>query len=185
MGQVLDEDPWLGTVEHFPTVLHARASLVYDVNTDTLQRALFQSLLHLSESIRTMELTLSDYQGYLDGTVGFRVGVGNRDGFDILDSRVEERVLRRIAAQGVFKILDLSLDLHYKVRPKSRHRVQRDRYLTRMSFQTGRLELLVHHLKGLRRVAPPELIQLLCSDLNVKLGEKGYGGIKVEVLESN
>src|SRR5712692_10254642 len=83
LSQVLDEDPWLGSIRRFPPVLHARASLVYDVTIETLQKTLVRCLMQLQMSTRTIELSLSDQPGYLDGTVGFRVGVGNDDGFDI------------------------------------------------------------------------------------------------------
>jgi hypothetical protein len=180
LRQVLDADPWLGTIQQFPTVLHARASLVYDVTAETLQKTIIRCLMQLQESIRTMELSLSDLPGYLDGTVGFRVGVGNHDGFDILDAHEEDRVLRRIIAQGVFPALDFSIDLHYKVQAAGRHRVARDRYLVRLSFQTGRAELLVHHLKGLKRVEPSELAQFLVSITNAELVKKGYGEVELE-----
>jgi hypothetical protein len=180
LGQVLDADPWLGTIQQFPTILHARASLVYDVTTETLQKTIVRCLIQLQESIRSMDLSISDKPGYTDGTVGFKVGVGNHDGFDILDAREEDRVLRRIIAQGVFPTLDFSITIHYKVRAAGRHRVARDRYLTRLSFQTGRAELLVHHLKGLKRVDPSELVQFLVSITNAELVKKGYGEVEVE-----
>ncbi len=185
LSQVIDEDPWLGILERFPSVLHARASLAYDMNTDTLQRAFVHCLCQLQESIRSMELSLSDHPGYLDGTVGFRVGVGNQNSFDILDPQEEDRVLRRIEAKGVFQTLDFSLDLHYKVRGPSKHRVQRDRYLTRMSFQPDRVELLIHHLKGLKRVQPDELVHFLISLLNMELAKKGYTEVELETLQTD
>jgi len=132
-----------------------------------------------------MELSLSDHPGYLDGTVGFRVGVGNQNSFDILDPQEEDRVLRRIEAKGVFQTLDFSLDLHYKVRGPSKHRVQRDRYLTRMSFQPDRVELLIHHLKGLKRVQPDELVHFLISLLNMELAKKGYTEVELETLQTD
>lgn len=185
MSQVVDEDPWLGTLERFPIALHARASLVFDMNTDTLQRTLVHCLCQLQESIGTMELSLSDHPGYLDGTVGFRVGVGNREGCDILDAREEERVLRRIEERGTFPLLDFSLDLHYRVQGPGKHRVQRDRYLTRMSFQQNRVELLLHHLKGLKRVQPDELVHLLLSLVNTELARKGYTEVELETLQTD
>lgn len=180
MSQVLDEDPWLGSIRRFPPVLHARASFVYDVTIETLEKTLIRCLMQLQESTRTIELSLSDRPGYLDGTVGFQVGVGNDDGFDILDAREEDRVLRRILAQGFLPILDFSLDLRYKIQSTSRHRVARDRYLTRLAFQPGRAELLVHHMRGLKRVDPGELIRLLLSITNAELAGKGYGEIELE-----
>jgi hypothetical protein len=184
LSQALDEDPWLGTIEQFPTILHARASIVYDVTVETLQKTLVRGLVQLQESIRPIELSLSGQEGYLDGTVGFRIGVGNREGFDILDSREEDRVLRRILGK-VFSHLDFSLDLHYKVRASTRHRVARDRYLARLSFQPGRAEVLVHHLKGLRRVDPNELVHFLVRIVNIELNKKGYGEVELEEFQTD
>jgi hypothetical protein len=175
----------LGTIQRFPTTLQARAALVYDVTTETLQKTLVRCLMKLQGSVRKIDLSLSDNPGYMDGTVGFRVGVGNDDGFDILDAREEDRVLRRILARGVFPILDLSFDFQYKVRAVGRHRVASDRYLTRLSFQTGRAELLVHHLKGLRRIDPGELVQILVSITNAELAKKGYGAIELEESQTD
>jgi hypothetical protein len=185
LSQVLDEDPRLGTIERFPSVLHARASLVYDMKAETLQKALVHSLSGLQESIRAIQLSLSDQPGYHDGTVGFRVGVGNQDGFDILDVHAEDRVLRRIIGQGVFQMLDFSLEIQYKVKGSGRHRVQRDRYLARMSFQPERAEVLIHHLKGLRRIQPDELVRFLLSITNAELAKRGYGEVELETLESD
>src|SRR6266571_6046420 len=185
LSRALDDDPWLGTIAKFPTVLHARASLVYDITNETLQKTLVHCLLQLQQSIRPIELSLSDNAGYLDGTVLFRVGIGSNDGFDILDASEEDRVLRRILAHGVFQTLDLSFDLQFKVNSSGKHRVARDRYLIRLTFQTGRAELLVHHLKGLKRVDPGEMVRLLLEITNAELLRKGYGEIAMEESRSN
>ena len=94
-----------------------------------------------------------------------------------------ERVLRRIVERGPFQTLDFALDLHYKT-TGGRHRVRNDRYLTRASFQLGRVELLIHHLKGLRRVQPDELVQFLLAHVNAELAEKGYSEIEMEAVEA-
>jgi len=184
MGQVLEEDPWLGVIERFPSVLHGRASLVYDIKTETLQRVLVDVLTQLQESIQAIQLSLSDQPGYHDGTTAFRIGVGNRDGFDILDAREKDRVLKRIIGQGSFPMLDFSLDLHFKVKGSTRHRVQRDRYLARLSFQPERAEVLIHHLRGLRRIQPDEMIRFLVSITNAELAKKGYGEVELETIQS-
>jgi hypothetical protein len=174
----------LGTLGHFPTVLHARASLLYDVNPDTLQRVLVHSLYQLQHSNSSVELSIADSPDSVSGTVGFKVGIGNGDGFDILDRNEEERILRRIVERGPFQPLDFALDLHYKI-SGGRHRVRIDRYLTRVSFQPGRVELLIHHLKGLKRVRPDELVQFLLSLLNTELKKKGYSEIQMETVEAD
>src|SRR5712692_7788003 len=183
LNLTVDQDPWLGAIEHLPTVRHARASPVYDANPDTLQRILVHSLYQLQHSSSSIELSMADYPGSIRGVVGFRAGIGNGDGFDILDRNEEGRVLRRIVERGPFQTLDFALDLHYETM-EGRHHVRNDRYMTRASFQPGRVELLIHHLKGLRRVQPDELVQFLLSLVNTELAEKGYSKIDMETVEA-
>ena len=112
------------------------------------------------------------------------MGVGNGDGFDVLDSREEERVLRRIENRGSFNTLDLAFQLHYSVNDNRQHRVHEDHYILRLVFQPGRVEVLVHHLKGVRRVEPDELIRLIIRELNVELTRGRYGQVELDSVDT-
>ncbi len=180
-----DDDPWLGTLEHFPTVYHARASWLYDINTESLQKAIFESLLSLAQEKKSLEITVADIPGYQSGEVRFKFGVGNKDGFDILDDKEAQRVIQRIEEKGTFRTLDLVFHLHYSVDDGKRHKVHQDQYLARLTFQPGRVELLLHHLKGVRRIAPDELVRILLSAINHELDRKKYPELELESLVSN
>jgi hypothetical protein len=180
----LEEDPSLGTVDNFPTVLHARASFCFDINPESLQKALVSALASLRTNPKPQEITVADQHGYLKGQLVFRVGIGNGDGFDILDSKEEERVLNRIENRGSFNRLDLAIQLHYSVNDRRRHRIHEDHYILRLVFQPGRVEVLVHHLKGVRRIEPDELIRLIIQALNVELTRDRYGQIELEVVDT-
>ena len=119
----------------------------------------------------------------MKGQLLFKLGIGNADGFDFLDSREEERVLHRIENLGPLNILDLAFQLHYSVGDGRPHRVHGDHYLLRLVFQPARVEVLVHHLKGVRRVEPDELIQLVIQELNIELTRKRYGRVELEVVD--
>jgi hypothetical protein len=177
------EDPSLGTVERFPTILHARASFSFDINPESLQKALVSALASLRANPKFREITVADRDGYSKGQLAFKLGIGNGDGFDVLDSKEEERVLNRIENQGSLNILDLAFQLHYSLNDGSRHRIHEDHYLLRLVFQPGRAEVLVHHLKGVRRVEPDELIRLLIEELNVELARDRYGEIELESVD--
>jgi len=179
----LEEDPWLGTVDNFPTVLHARASFSFDINPESLQKALVSALASLRENPKPREITVADRDGYLNGQLVFRLGIGNGDGFDVFDSKEEERVLHRIENRGSFNTLDLAIQLHYSVNDSRRHRVHEDHYILRLVFQPGRVEVLVHHLKGVRRVEPDELIRLIIQELNVELTRDRYGQVELEDVD--
>ena len=119
----------------------------------------------------------------MKGQIIFRLGIGNGDGFDILDSKEEERVLHRIENRGPFNILDLAFQLHYSVGDGKRHRVHADHYILRLVFQPGRVEVLVHHHKGVRRVEPDELIGLIIRELNVQLTRNRYSEVELESVD--
>jgi hypothetical protein len=111
------------------------------------------------------------------------LGIGNGDGFDILDSKEEKRVLHRIENHGPLNVLDLAFQLHYSLGDGRRHRVHEDHYILRLVFQPGRVEVLVHHLKGVRRVEPDELIRLIIQELNIVLTRDRYGQIELEAVD--
>jgi hypothetical protein len=111
------------------------------------------------------------------------LGIGNGDGFDILDSEEEERVFHRVENRGPLSILDLAFYLHYSIGDGRRHRVHEDHYIFRLVFQPGRVEVLVHHLKGVRRVEPDELIRIMIQELNVELTRSRYSEIELETVD--
>ena len=179
-----DDDPSLGALETFPTIYHARASWLYDINTDSLQKAILAGLRSLSQERRSVNLTIADLPGYQPGEITFKFGVGNGDGFDILDDREVRRVARRIEEKGSFRILDLVFHLHYSANESKSHRVHQDEYMARLAFQSGRVEILLHHFKGLRRISPDELVRLLLSATNRELSRNKYSELELESLNS-
>jgi hypothetical protein len=180
----IDEDPWLGKLERFPTIYHARASWLYDINAENLQKAIFAGLRSLAQQKKTLDITVADIPGYQSGRVVFKFGVGNKDGFDILDEKEVKRVIQRIEEKGTFKTLDLVFHLHYSVDDGKRHKVHQDQYLARLTFQPGRVELLLHHLKGVRRIGPDELVRILLLATNNELGRNKYPELELESLTS-
>lgn len=180
---MISEDPFLGVIDTFPTVLHGRASFSFDINPESLQKALVSALASLRTNPQTRDITVADRNGYMKGQLTFRLGIGNGDGFDVFDSKEEERVLHRIENRGPLNILDLLFQLHYSVSGEGPHRVHEDHYILRLVFQPGTVEILIHHLKGVRRVEPDELLGLLIRELNVELTRNRYGEVQLESVQ--
>jgi hypothetical protein len=180
---VVTDDPFLGIVDAFPTVLHGRAWFSFDINPESLQKALVSALASLRTNPQPRDISVADRNGYLKGQLTFRLGIGNGDGFDVFDSEEVERVLHRIENRGPLNILDLLFQLHYSVTGDGPHRVHEDHYILRLVFQPGRVEVLIHHLKGVRRVEPDEMLRLLIQELNVELTRSRYGEVKIESVQ--
>jgi hypothetical protein len=183
LPSVVADDPFLGVIDNFPTVLHGRASFSFDINPESLQKALVSALASLRANPQPRDITVADRNGYVKGQLAFRLGIGNGDGFDVFDSEEVERVLHRIENRGPLNILDLLFQLHYSVSGDGPHRVHEDHYILRLVFQPGRVEVLIHHLKGVRRVEPDELLGLLIQELNVELTRNRYGEVKLESVQ--
>jgi hypothetical protein len=178
------DDQWLGAVYKFPTVLHGRASFSFDINVESLQKALVQALSSLSETPVSKEISIANLEGYLQGKVTFKIGIGNGEGFDLLDSSEIERVLNRIENRGPFDTLDVVLHLHYGIENDRIHKVHEDQYVTRLVFRPGRVELLIHHLKGIRRIDPQDLIELLLGQLNTEMSRARLPEVELEQVSS-
>lgn len=184
MTNSLNEDRFLGTLFEFPKLLHARASLSFDISPVSLQKALFRSLGLLENFSVPREVTVADREGYSVGAVRVLVGVGNGEGFDVLDDKEEERVMSRIENRGAFDALDLSLHFQYRIERSPGRRVHQDRYLVRLVFRPGNVEVLLHHLKGLRRVEGKELVDLIISHLNCELEKRRFPLVKIDSFAS-
>ena len=178
------EDQWLGSIHSFPTILHARASLSFDIHPASLQKILVSALSSLRESPVSTKISVADVDGYSNGRAHFAVGIGNGDGFDILDTKERERVLNRIENQGAFDFLDLAVHVQYRVDDGRMHKVHQDQYMIRLVFEPGRIEAMIHHQKGIRRVDPRDLLELLVQHLNVELARERFPSVSLESITS-
>jgi hypothetical protein len=185
MTNVHDDDPWLGALHRFPTVLHARASFSFDINPESLQKALLSALSSLRSTSLPKEITVADRDGYAKGRVDFKIGIGNGRGFDILDAREEERIFNRIENRRPFNTIDMAFHLHYAIDDDLKHKVHEDHYVMRLVFQPGRVEVLVHHLKGMRRVEPSELVRLVLGALNTELSREELSEVDLKAINSS
>jgi len=178
-------DEWLGALHQFPTILHARASFSFDLSPDSFQKALVSALSSLRALTLPRMLTVADKDGYSGGKIGFKIGIGNGEAFDVLDAKEEERVLDRIENRGAFGALDLAFHLHYTIDDSRMHKLHEDHYLVRLVFQAGRVEVLVHHLKGIKRVEPVEVVRLILERLNIELANKRFPLADLESVSSS
>jgi hypothetical protein len=184
MREGSEDDQWLGALHSFPTVLHARASFSYDINTLSLQKALFSALSSLRAASIPKDITVADRDGYEPGRLEFKIGIGNGEAFDLLDSKEEKRLLNRIENYAPFDTIDLAFHLHYAIHDGRKHKLHEDYYVTRLVFRPGIFEVLVHHIKGIRRVDPGELVRLILTELNAELARDSLTELNLESVES-
>jgi hypothetical protein len=184
MNNASDNNQWLGVLHSFPTVLHARASFSFEMSTLLLQKALFSALSSLRATSMPREITVADRDGYEKGRLEFKIGIGNGEGFDILDSREEDRLLNRVENYAPFNTIDVVFHLHYTIDDGRRHKPHEDHYVMRLAFRAGIFEVLVHHIKGIRRVDPGELVRIVLGELNSELARDNLTELNVEAVDS-
>jgi hypothetical protein len=144
-----------------------------------LQQALFAALSALRASSVTQRVPVADREGYAKGRLCFKIGVGDGDAFEVLDNKEMDRVIRRIENQGPFATIDLSFRLHYAIDDGHRHKIHEDHYLMRLVFHPGRFELLLHHVKGLRRVDSTELVTITIRSVNDELSREALPRLRL------
>lgn len=115
----------------------------------------------------------------------FEIGVGNGDAFDILDMKESERLMSRVEKRGPFSTLDLAVQAHFTIDDNHLHKIHKDLYIVRLVFQHGRLEMLIHHVKGLRRVGSAEVIELIREGLNAELVREGLPSLEDASVNSS
>lgn len=149
------------------------------MHPESLQKALLYALISLLGRPMSREISVADRDGYSEGSAVFKVGIGNGEGFDILDRKEEERVLSRIENEGWFAKLDLVFHIHYGIGDGRVHKVHRDEYIVRMVFQQQSVELLLHHAKGVRRIEADELVKILVEALNSQLSRLRFSAVEI------
>ena len=157
---------------------------MFEMNPESLQKALLSALTSLLKSPMSREITVADRDGYSEGSAAFKVGIGNGEAFDILDRKEEERVLSRIENEGWFANLDLVFHIHYSISDGRVHKVHRDEYIVRMVFQQQSVEVLVHHAKGVRRIESDELVKILVKALNSELSRLRFSAVEIAAITS-
>jgi predicted MPP superfamily phosphohydrolase len=129
---------------------------------------------------------VADESGYIDSNVMLKVGIGNRESFDVLDRKEMNRLLARIEQLGSFQMLDLIFNIHYNVSDKKKiRRVHGDEYFFRLTFHPGMFEILLHHRKGIRRIDSDEIIQLLLDKLNEELARNKYSLLEIQTIATS
>ncbi len=74
--------------------------------------------------------------------------------------------------------------VEYGISDGKRHNLRGDRYIARLQFRPENAELLLHHLKGLRRIQPDELVHTFISLVNSELAKEHYTKLEIETLTS-
>lgn len=131
------------------------------------------------------ELSISDDDGYQSGKLRFEIGVGNGEAFDVLDLGEKQRLVGRIENRGPFSTIDLVLQVRYVIEDNRSHKIHGDHYVVRLVFHPGRFEMLIHHVKGLRRVDPAEIVQLIQQTLDAELVKNGLPRLEVASVKSS
>jgi len=67
------DDPFLGVIDTFPTVLPVGPRFCFDINPESLQKALVSALASLRTNPQPRDITVADRNGYLKGQLTFRL----------------------------------------------------------------------------------------------------------------
>lgn len=174
----------LGVFTNLPRILHGYAKLTSEADPLILQRTFIKILGKLNSKKVEMAISLSGHEGLLPGEIGFEVGVAEGDCFNYMDNSEEERLMSVLQSNGLMPVLDSFLIVKCKVKNGRKHSPWFDRYIMRGKFTEGNVEFQLFHERGMRRLSPDELINMLVEELDKRLREEGAPGVKITSLRT-
>lgn len=158
----------LGNYKFFPRKCHYMRHLKFGAPPANIQKAILNTLYRLNgHEVKDDLLSLivgSDVEIILE------IGVANGLSFDYLDTDTLNNLLKAIDEKS-FRLLDFLLVIrYYKLKSNRRAALRFDFFLLRFLFDdSGGLNILAFHERGLQRISAEELIRFLVKEMRLKL----------------
>jgi len=170
----------LGHYENFPTIPHAKAILLNDSPTETLQRTILKAFTQLNTQ-EYDQITISTVA--TNCKIGFEFGIAEGTSFNYLNMEEIERFKRSWVKKTPVR-LDFFCTVKYYLLTNSKKRkpLKFDYYLFRFIFGKPTVVLTVFHERGTRRLSIEELIEFLMKQINNELANMKSKPIKIETV---
>lgn len=175
----------LGEFINFPDTIHGRSLISFKCPLLRMQRAVVEMMLSLNGRKDRRLLSISGFPSEVEGEMGFEVGVANGVFFDHLNEEVASRLVQFLSSDNGSHVLDFLLVATYYYKREEKVRPLRfDHHQLRFFFDTRTIEVLLHHVRGTRRLPLDELLLTIFRELISKAERERLGEVRVEALRT-
>ncbi len=179
------EEARLGEFINFSETVHGRSIISFKCPVQKMQRAVIDAMLYLNGHEEPRLLSLSALSMETQGVMGFEIGIADGIFFDNLDEETASGVTEYFSSNSGYRILDFLVVTTYRYSREGRILpLKFDHHLLRFLFNAGKIEVLLHHSQGTRRLPLDELLQIIFDELRRIVGRGRLGEMKVEATRT-
>ncbi len=154
----------LGFYENFPEDAHKTVHFTVSASKKRLQQAITQVFRKSNDETFTLEDVATP--SIPQCTAFFEFGIAEDNGFNYLDEKEVNRVLK-IINRKPFQIMDFFCALrYYKGKNEKKTPLKFDYYILRFTFEKKSTEIQVFHERGPRHVSPKEITDFVANRIN-------------------
>ncbi len=175
------EEVRLGEFINFPETVHGRSIISFKIPVQKMQLAVIEAMFYMNGHKEPRLLSPSTLPKETKGVMGFEIGIADGIFFDNLDEETARGATEYFSLKSGYRILDFLVVTTYRYSREGRVLpLKFDHHLLRFFFNSGKIEVLLHHLQGTRRLPLDELLKIIFDELRRIVRRESLGKMKVE-----
>ena len=175
----------LGIFANFSPILHGTAKIMFPCQPSDAQHILVEVLQELNGHQEPRILSVADMEGEVKGRMGFEIGIGEGNYFLYLDEETVADLTALLESQRRPRPLDFLLILTYYYKKDGKNMpLKFDYHQLRFLFGQNFFDVILHHVKGTRRVPLDELLMMLFNRYDQKLQRHRLGSAKIQQIRT-
>jgi len=160
----------LGFYENFPLNVHKTVRFATLISSKRLQETLMQMFREMNYKNFNLE-DIADPSVH-QCTVIFEFGIAETNSFNYLDDEETNRALRIIHKKPLQVTDFLCAIRYYKTQNGKKTPLKFDYYMLRFRFDKNSAEMQIFHERGLRYMAPEDIVNLIANKINEKFSRR-------------
>ena len=173
----------LGIFTNFSPIIHGIAKASFTCHTHEAQQVLLNTFEELNGHQEAR--TLSIGKGEVDGRMRFEVGLAEGNCFIYFEKETSANLASFLELQKRFRPLDfLLIATYYYTKKEKEMPLKFDYHLLRFLFGQNELNLVLHHVKGTRRLPLDELLTMFFDRFERKVKERHLGTFVVKQIRT-
>lgn len=184
-NSIIEREAGLGEFINFSDIIHGMSIISFRCPLQKMQGAVIEAMLNLNGREEQRLVSLSALPIEAKGIMSFEIGLANGIFFDYLDKPIANNIKEYLSLNSNHRNLDFLLvaTYHYNLNGKYLP-LKFDHHQIRFFFNTGKIEVLLHHAQGTRRLPLDELLQIIFDEIKRIVKRERLGEIKVETTKT-
>ncbi len=175
----------LGIFANFSPIVHGIAKTSFTCHTHDAQQVLLNLFEELNGHQEARTLSIGAGIGEVAGTMRFEVGLAEGSSFVYFDDETSAKLASFLELQKRTRPLDFLLIATYHYTKKEKEiPLKFDYHHLRFLFGQNEMNLVLHHVRGTRRLPLDELLRMLFERFERKVKEKHLGTFMVRQIRT-